>query len=231
MNWLVNALTSTIGRKILMALTGLFLILFLVVHLIGNLQLLRGDNGEAFNTYAEFMGHNPLVQTISVLNFGFILLHIVVSILLTVRNRKARPVPYAYERNHSTWNSRNMGILGTIILIFLVVHLRTFWYRSKFGELGMVKYDGADEAVKNLYEATVVAFQEWWLVGLYVVSMAGLAFHLAHGFQSAFTTFGLNHPKYTPFIKKVSLAFSIVVPAGFAFIPVYIFLAGRGVFS
>lgn len=231
MNWLLNALTSTIGRKILMALTGLLLISFLVVHLIGNLQLLKGDNGEAFNVYAHFMGHNPVVQTLSVLNFGFILLHIAVSILLTVRNRKARPVQYAYERNHSTWNSRNMGILGTIILVFLVVHLRTFWYRSKFGELSMIKYAGADNEVKNLYEATVFAFQEWWMVAIYVISMAVLAFHLAHGFQSAFQTFGLNHPKYTPFIKKLGLAFSVVVPAGFALIPLYMFLAGRGIFS
>ena len=229
MNWLVNALTSTIGRKILMALTGLFLILFLVAHLVGNLQLLKGDNGEAFNVYAQFMGHNPLVQAISVLNFSFILLHIVVSILLTQRNRKARPVQYAHERNHSTWNSRNMGILGTIILAFLVVHLRTFWYRSKFGEMNMISYEGVE--MKNLYEVTVVAFQEWWLVALYVAAMAVLAFHLAHGFQSAFQTFGLNHPKYTPLIKKLGLAFSIVVPAGFAVIPVYMFLAGQGVFS
>ena len=231
MNWLVNALTSTIGRKILMALSGIFLILFLVVHLIGNLQLLKGDEGMAFNKYAKFMGHNPLIQTISIVNFLLILTHIFVSLALTTRNRKARgPVGYYSMNNSSTWSSRNMGILGTIILIFLVVHLVNFWGRMKLTDFGAgtyvdtVSYEG--ENYLNLYTITQAAFQEWWLVLLYVVSMIGLAFHLSHGFQSAFRTIGVNHPKYTPFIKGLGLAFSIIVPAAFALIPVYMFLNG-----
>jgi len=224
MNWLFNALTSTIGRKVLIALTGIFLILFLVIHLAGNLQLLKADNGESFNKYAEFMGHNPLIQTISIVNFILILTHIIVSVLLTQRNRKARPVSYAYVDNSSSWSSRNMGILGTIILLFLVFHLQAFYYPAKTGRLDVISYDGVE--VEDMYRATQVAFAQWWIVLLYVVSMAGLAFHLAHGFQSAFRTLGLSHPKYMPFVKKLGLLFSIVVPAAYALIPLYMFFKG-----
>lgn len=205
-----------------MALTGIFLILFLVVHLAGNLQLLRNDEGAAFNAYAHFMGANPLIQTIAVLNFTFILLHVFVSAVLTKRNNQARPVKYAYVDNSSTWSSRNMGILGTLLLVFLVVHLSKFWFRSKFGDIPLRSY-GAEE-YKDLYTVSVVAFQEWWLVLFYLVSMGVLAFHLSHGFQSAFQTLGVEHPKYSPLIRRIGIGFSVVIPALFAFIPVYLFL-------
>ncbi|MES2730303.1 MAG: succinate dehydrogenase cytochrome b subunit [Bacteroidota bacterium] len=223
MSWITQTLTSTIGRKVLMALTGFFLILFLVVHLIGNLQLLQNDGGEAFNKYAHFMGINPLIQTISIVNFFLILLHIVVSVLLTNRNRKARPTGYAYNKpsENSSLSSRNMGILGTVILIFLVIHLKGLWYRSKFGIMPMTSYGG--EEYKDLYEITYQAFSQSWLVAIYVISMGFLAFHLSHGFQSAFQTLGLKHPKYTPVIKNIGLAFSIIIPAAFAAIPLVIF--------
>ncbi len=225
MNWLVNALTSTIGRKILMALTGIFLILFLVVHLAGNLQLLKDDGGVAFNKYSEFMGHNLLIQTISKVNFALILIHIIVSVLLTIRNRKARGVVGYYTvNNSSTWSSRNMGILGSVILIFLAIHLQAFYFRAKFGYMDVVSYDGVE--YEDMYKAVKEAFAQLWIVIIYVVSMIGLAFHLSHGFQSAFRTIGVNHPKYTPFIKGLGLAFSIIVPAAFALIPVYMFLNG-----
>src|SRR5688500_16333434 len=114
MNWFSKFFSSTIGRKLVMALTGLFLILFLVVHLIGNLQLLKSDQGESFNTYAQFMTSNPLIITISVVNYAFILLHIIWSIVLTIRNRRSRGLQgYALNKNSSHWTSRNMGILGT----------------------------------------------------------------------------------------------------------------------
>jgi succinate dehydrogenase / fumarate reductase cytochrome b subunit len=223
-NWLVDMLTSTLGRKLIMALTGLFLILFLVVHLLGNLQLLKSDGGVAFNRYADFMGHNPLIQIISVGNFFFIVLHIVTSILLTLRNRAARPVQYAFtqEGKSSNWASRNMMLLGTIVLIFLVVHLQAFWAKSKFGGLAETSLDG--KTVHNLYEATQVAFSESWIVGLYVLSMIGLAFHLFHGFKSAFQTLGLNHRKYSPAIHHLGVAFAVFVPAAYASIPVLMFL-------
>ena len=226
-NWFIQFVGSTLGRKLLMGLTGLFLILFLTVHLIGNLQLLQlfyPDNGKAFNLYAEFMGHNEIIQIISKGNFFFIFLHIVISLLLTLTNRKARPVAYAYNKPsaNSIWTSRNMGILGTIILIFLVVHLQNFYAQMKWGVTPMVEYDG--KPYKDLYALSVEAFSQLWLVALYVVSMLALAFHLSHGFQSAFQTIGLNHKKYTPFIKTLGLIYSIGVPAGFALIPIITYL-------
>jgi succinate dehydrogenase / fumarate reductase cytochrome b subunit len=221
MNWFVQMMSSTIGRKLLMALTGLFLILFLVVHLSGNLLLLKGDSGEAFNTYAHFMGNNPLIKFISIGNFSFILLHIVYAVLLTIQNKKARPIGYAVESTKtSKWNSRNMGILGTVILIFLVVHLQNFWFQMKFGYVPVDAFNN-----KDLYTVTKEAFGQWWLVSLYVVSMVFLALHLSHGFASAFQTLGLNHRKYTPLIQFIGLAFSIVVPAGFASIPLIMFFS------
>ncbi len=223
MNWLVNTLTSTLGRKLITALTGLFMMLFLVVHLIGNIQLLKGDGGEAFNKYAHFMGNNPLIQTVSIANFGFILLHVVMTLLLTLYNKKARPISYAHDTmgKSSAWSSRNMGILGTVVLIFIVVHLQNFWYQMKFGTSVVdVTYSSDLTKYKDLYTLTSVAFQELWLVGLYVISMAFLGLHLSHGFESVFQTLGLYHLKYNVLIKKVGIALCVLVPAGFAVIPV-----------
>lgn len=224
MKWIIDLFASTLGRKVLMSLTGIFLIAFLAVHLAGNLQLLKHDNGEAFNRYAEFMGHNPLIQTISKLNFFFIILHIVVSTILTMRNRGARgPEGYAVKSGKSSiWASRNMGILGTLILIFLVIHLKDFWGESKFGSLQTTTY--GDESYGDLYAQVYYWFGKGWYVALYVFCMCALAFHLWHGFQSAFQTFGLRHQKYTPLINFVGKAFAIVIPALFAWIPIAIFL-------
>ncbi|GAB4396108.1 MAG: succinate dehydrogenase cytochrome b subunit [Microscillaceae bacterium] len=223
-NWLIEMLGSTIGRKLMMALTGLFLILFLVVHLAGNLQLLIPDEGRTFNEYAEFMGHNKLIQIVSILNFAFIILHIIVSIILTRYNRKARPVAYAYNRSgaNSSWASRNMIWLGMILLIFLVLHLINFWAKSKFGPIEEVVYEG--RTYHDLYAIVKMEFANPLIVGVYVLAMAGLAYHLLHGFQSAFQTFGVNHVKYTPIIKSVGLVFSILVPLLFAAIPIVMYI-------
>ncbi len=222
MNWFTNFFSSTIGRKAVMALTGLFLILFLVVHLIGNLQLLKSDDGQAFNVYAQFMTSNPLIKAVSYVNYGFILIHIIWSIILTRRNRIARGPGYAVSKNSSHWTSRNMGILGTFIFIFLVIHLRGFWYEMHWGGIATSNYEGTD--YKNLYVVVDLAYSELWYVILYVVSMLLLAFHLFHGFGSAFQTLGLNHIKYNPVIKFVGVAFAVIVPALFALIPIYMYL-------
>jgi succinate dehydrogenase / fumarate reductase cytochrome b subunit len=223
MNWFTQLLTSTLGRKLIMALTGLFLILFLIVHLIGNLQLLHADGGQAFNVYAQFMTSNPLIKTVSYLNYTFILVHIVWAILLTVRNKKARGGEgYAVSKNSSPWTSRNMGILGTFILIFLVIHLKGFWYEMHWGGIATAMYDGKE--VKNLYAVVDQAYAQWWYVAIYVFSMLMLAFHLWHGFSSSFQTLGLNHVKYNNAINFVGKAFAIIVPALFALIPIWMFL-------
>lgn len=224
MSWVSKTLNSTLGRKLLMALTGLFLILFLVVHLAGNLQLLIPDAGESFNIYAETMTKNPLIRVVSIGNFAFILLHVIYSILLSRQNKTARPIGYAVSKanTNSAWASRNMGILGTLILIFLLVHLKSFWYEFKFGEIPTAVYEGV--TYKNVYLTVAEVYSNPLYVLFYVLSMGFLAFHLSHGFASAFQTLGLNHAKYSPLIKKVGLGFSILIPVLFALIPIVMFL-------
>jgi len=224
MSWFTNAMSSTLGRKVLMALTGLFLIIFLVVHLSGNFQLLLNDGGEAFNIYAQFMTTNPFIKSTSYILYATFLVHIIWAIILTAHNRKARPVGYAVTKGgtNSTWSSRNMGVLGTIIFIFLVIHLRGFWYEMHWGGIQTINYDGKE--VKDLYSVVNASFSELWYVVLYVVAMLGLMFHLFHGFKSAFQTLGLNHPKYTPVIKGVGYAFAVIIPALFAAIPIIMYL-------
>lgn len=229
MNWFTKTLSSTLGKKLIMSLTGLFLITFLIVHSSGNLLLFKNDGGEAFNLYAKFMTTNPVIKTASYLLYGSILVHIIYSVLLTLYNRQARPVAYAYEKasTGSTWQSRNMGVLGALILVFLVIHLRGFWYEMHWGNVQIVNYDGVE--CKDLYTVVVAAFSQWWYAVLYLLSMVVLAFHLSHGFASAFQTLGLNHKKYTPFIEKVGLAYSLIIPAIFASQPLFVFLKSAGV--
>jgi succinate dehydrogenase / fumarate reductase cytochrome b subunit len=223
MNWFTKTFSSTVGRKFVMSITGLFLCSFLVVHLIGNLQLFKDDGGAAFNIYSEFMGHNPIIRTMEiVLLLGF-LFHIYDGLVLSRKNKAARPVNYAENRpqENSTWSSRNMGLLGTVILVFLIIHLWNFFVPARFGGLEGVVIEGAD--YDNLYIRVVQSFQIWWYVALYVIAMVALAYHLIHGFQSAFQSLGLSHKKYTPFIKTFGYAFSIIVCLGFAIIPLYFF--------
>jgi len=220
MSWFSKAFSSTIGRKLLVAVTGLFLCSFLVVHLIGNLQLFSADEGVAFNAYTYFMTHNPVIRAMEiVLLLGFVL-HIWQSVYLNRRNHNARSVKYVvnHAEQNSSWSSRNMGLLGTIIFIFLLVHLYNFYFKLKFGEIGS---DAAGN--KNLYGIAVESFSHWWYVALYVISMVALAFHLIHGFRSAFQTLGLNHKKYTPAIRIFGYVFSVVVCAGFAAMPLYFY--------
>lgn len=223
MKWFIDLFSSTLGRKVVMAFTGLFIILFLAVHLAGNLQLLKDDGGEAFNVYAYFMTTNPLIKTIAYVNYALFLAHIFWALAITVHNRKARGSEgYAVTSSKSSiWSSRNMGILGTIILVFLVIHMRQFWGEMHFGSIPMKTY--GDQEVKDLYTTCSVAFADPLYVALYVISMVAIAFHLWHGFISAFQTLGLNHIKYNPVINFVGKAFSVIVPALFALIPIWMF--------
>lgn len=222
MTWIIKLLLSSVGRKLVMSLTGLFLCSFLIVHLIGNLQLLYDDGGEAFNTYAYFMVHNPIIKFISYGLYFFILLHAVLGILLWNSNRKSKGQKYAVSATNSgSWSSKNMSLLGTLVLAFICIHMGDFWWKMKFtDELAMVSYDSFDVEVKDLYLRVSTAFQETWIVLVYVVGMIALFFHLSHGFASAFQTLGLRHPKYTPLIKGLGWAFSIIVPLLFAMIPI-----------
>ena len=226
MSWFSKFLTSSIGQKTVMALTGIFLILFLVVHLIGNLQLLKDDGGEAFNHYAYFMTHNPLIKTISYLLYASILLHAVQGLMIWQRNKAARGTQ-RYAVNHtrpSERASRNMAWLGIIIFIFLLLHMYQFWFQMHWGNLVYVEYGQFPEhPVKDLYALVAESYRSMGFVLFYVISMAVVGYHLWHGFWSAFQTLGLNHRKYTPLIKWVGMAYAILVPLLFAVIPVWMY--------
>lgn len=155
MSWLTKTLKSSIGRKVLMALTGLFLCTFLIVHMVGNLQLFKDDQGMAFNTYTVFMTSNPVIKTISYGLYFLILFHAFWGLWVTYQNRKARSVRYAVVNNSSSWASRNMAVLGTVLLVYLAVHMGDFWYEFKFGHLPYVEYvenvnTGALTSVKEM---------------------------------------------------------------------------------
>lgn len=220
MSWISNTFSSSIGRKIIMAITGLFLCSFLVVHLVGNLQLFHNDNGAAFNAYSEFMSHNTVIRTMEiVLVLGFVF-HIYQGLSLAAKNRAARSTSYVsnHIEQNSNWYSRSMALLGTLVLFFLIVHLYNFLGSLRFTD-NPVDAAGNEDA----YALVVKAFHNPFYVILYVVSLVALCYHLIHGFQSAFQTLGLNHRKYTPAIKVLGFAFSVIVCAGFAAMPIYFY--------
>jgi succinate dehydrogenase / fumarate reductase cytochrome b subunit len=309
---------SSLAKKYYMALTGLFLCLFLTGHLLGNLQLIfkTGEEGKrAFNEYAYFMTHNPAVMLLSYLTYFSILFHAVDGIALLIQNKRARPVGYAYSKpsRNSSWTSRYMALLGTLVLVFIATHMSNFWWKMKYtqevplhsyysenyqdtlylthkgekittaqirlngeteGTQLIMKADKMNQSIEKQFQdyvgANVIAEEQLeeikdfknkqirkkdevigegykdlhtvvmrffskenksdsgTPVGLlgtlfYVLSMSVLAFHLWHGFASAFQSLGLNHPKYTPVIKLFGRGFAIVVPLLFAIIPVMIY--------
>ena len=225
MAWVTQTLSSSLGRKVIMSLTGLFLSTFLIIHVAGNLQIFKGDGGRAFNEYTYFMTHNPLIMTVSYLLYTSILVHALMALILTRHNQASRPVKYAFSRPeaNSPWSSRNMGILGTVLLLFIIIHMRTFWYEMHFGSVPMAEYDGKE--YKDLYAVVQAAFSELWYVVLYVVCMVAVGYHLAHGFQSGFQTLGIRHSKYTPMIEFLGkYFFAIVIPVAFAAMPIYVYL-------
>lgn len=231
---------SSLAKKYWMAASGLFLCLFLTGHLAGNLQLfILSEAGRLqFNEYALFMTTNPAVKILSYVTYFSILFHAVDGLLLTMQNRKARPVKYAVKHDaaNSMWSSRNMGILGTIILAFIVTHMQNFWWTMHYDtSIPMQTTDAEGVALetplKDLYTVVMDFFNpnqnELALVFviIYVISMVAIAFHLFHGFSSAFQSVGINHRKYNPLILGLGKAYAIIVPALFAAIPVWIFIS------
>ena len=226
MSWFSRFLTSSIGQKIVMALTGIFLMMFLIIHLLGNLQLLKDDGGEAFNVYAYFMTHNPVIKVISYALYASILLHAVQGILLWQRNKAARG-SQGYAVNHvrsSERASRYMAAIGIIIFVFIVLHMYQYWAQMHWGALAFVEYDGYSHPVKDLYALVASSYENIGFVLFYVLSMGVVGFHLWHGFWSAFQTLGLNYRKYSPVIQWIGMAYAVLVPVAFAVIPVYMYL-------
>lgn len=214
-------LQSSIGKKLVMGLTGFFLISFLVVHCLLNSFIFFNDGGLTFNEGAKFMAENPLIRAMEIVLFIGLILHAVQALILTLQNNKARPVKYAVTNGNknSKWYSRSMGILGSLLLLFLVVHLAHFWVKSRFTGLPGEDANGNE----NLYVVMLEVFKNPLVVLLYVVGVISLAYHLLHGFPSAFQTLGWNHPKYNPLIVKVGVAFSIIIPFIFALMPISIY--------
>lgn len=222
MNWLTASLTSSIGRKYVMSLTGLFLCSFLVIHLTGNILALLPDNGKAFDAFTTGMENSIIIRTLEYLLFAGFIIHIWQAWVVTRHNAGARPVKYAVSRanENSKWYSRNMGILGTIIFVFLVIHLRNFFWELRFGHSVPANPDGSID----LYPLVVQTFQFLPYTILYVVSMFALGYHLMHGFQSAFRSLGIMHHKYTPIIKGIGIVYTYVITIGFIIIPIVIYI-------
>jgi len=215
-----------------MGLTGLFLISFLVVHCTINAMIFYNDGGQTFNHWGHFMGSNLFIRTFEIGLFLGLLLHIIQGLILWRQNVKARPIKYAVNKaqSNSTWYSRSMGLLGTLLLLFLVLHLYHFWVPSRFGGMANVQVletttlgDYAHEEAHNLYKAMLTVFQDLWVVIVYVLGVISLFWHLVHGFQSAFQTFGINHKRYTPIIKTIGFVFSLVICLVFIAMPVSIY--------
>lgn len=210
---------SSIGRKILMAFSGLFLISFLIVHASVNALIFFNDKGKTFTVGAHFMATNPIIRTIEiVLIFGFII-HIIQGLILWVKNKKARSVQYFYKGNTPgvTWYSKSMTLLGTLILLFLVIHTQNFWIPNRIHQ-----FQYGEEL--PLYEMIIEKFQSPIEVGIYIIGCLSLGWHLLHGFQSAFRSIGMTHKKYNLLILKLSYSFAIVIPLTLAMMPVSIYL-------
>jgi succinate dehydrogenase / fumarate reductase cytochrome b subunit len=222
MGSIANAFSSSIGKKLIMGLTGLFLISFLLVHCFLNAFVFFDNTGVLFNEGAHFMATNWIIRAMEVVLMAGLLLHIVQGARLTFQNQAARPVKYAYTNGNanSKWYSRSMGLLGTLLLIFLIVHLSQFWVVSRFTGIPTVDANGHED----LYAVMKVTFKDLYMVILYVLAMVSLAYHLLHGFASTFQTMGWNHKKYTPIIKAIGVGFSIIIPLLFAAMPVWIYL-------
>lgn len=213
-----NFLQSSLGKKLIMSITGLFLISFLVVHAIINSLIFVNDGGILFNEGSEFMAHNPVIRVVEIVLFIGIILHIIQALILSKQNNKARPIKYVVNNGkaNSKWYSRSMGLLGTLLLLFLIIHLKHFWVVSRFT-------DEITSGEETLFGEMKEVFENPFVVIVYLLGVISLAYHLMHGFQSAFQTLGLNHPKYTPCIKAIGLWFSIIISLIFASMPIAIY--------
>lgn len=203
-----------------MGLTGLFLITFLIVHAGVNSCIFLNDGGETFNAAAHFMSHNWIIRFMEIGLFAGLFIHIIQGLILWQQNKKARPVGYAVNavNTNSKWYSRSMGLLGTLLLFFLIIHISKFFVSTK-----IALYGGGDED-HNLYYQMKEEFAKWWVVVIYLFGVASLFWHLLHGFSSAFQTLGLNHKRWVPVIKAAGTAYTVIICILFALMPLAFFL-------
>jgi len=216
--------TSPVGKKFIMSITGIFLMLFLIVHLSVNSLLMVGP--DAFNSAAHFMVTNPVVRILEpILALGFII-HIIYSAYLTLQNQRYRPVRYKKLNRwgSSTWPSRNMFILCVLILIFLVIHLSNFYWKARFGHVDTVMVEGTQ--MQNLYGLVSGLFINWWWYDvIYILGALFLGLHLSHGFWAAFQSLGWDNDLWRVRLKRIAYVFAVIMGVGFTTIPVYFLIA------
>ncbi|MFL2567796.1 MAG: succinate dehydrogenase cytochrome b subunit [Flavobacteriales bacterium] len=213
---------SSIVRKFIMALSGLFLIIFLITHLVIN-SLTLASSKDLFNEAAHFMATNPIIYAMQyVLALGFII-HIGMGIKLTIQNKRARSQEYVYNKmsKNTDLSSRSMIVSGGLVIVFLALHLRDYFYQMKFV--------GLPEGTTD-YDLVVNLFTNPYYTAVYVIAFIVLGVHLNHGFKSAFQSMGANHKKYNPLIKIVSTAYSIVIALGFSTIAIFHFINQSSIF-
>lgn len=219
-------MNSLFFKKSAIALTGLFLCIFLIVHLSANCILLLPEAivRDLYNSYSTTLRESLLIKIIAYVLYLSIILHAFYALLITLRNRKAKPQKYVVNnsKENSNWTSRNMGILGTLILIFIIIHLANFWARIKLGLGEEVSLDAYGN--KDVYEVTYSLFQNIYFVIFYTVISIPLALHLHHGFKSAFMTLGFYHKKGLKILAKIALVYAIIMGVGFGIIPFIIYL-------
>ena len=207
MYWLVRTFTSSIGKKMVMAITGLMFCSFLLVHLIGNLTIYGGK--DLFIAYVDHLhSYGPLITLAELVLLMLALTHICMGVTLFYQNLRARPVRYAVKKTGGgrTFASATIPYTGLIILAFIILHLITFRF--------------VDKTEVNDFQILTTTFAQPWYVVFYVFVVIVAAFHVRHGLWSAFQSLGVNHPKYMLVIQGASLIFSLIVAAGFASIPI-----------
>ena len=214
--------TSSLGKKLIMSLAGIFLITFLLVHMGLNLLVILFEDHMVYNKAAHFMSSNILIKIVEILLFGGLLLHVIYALILQIQNWIARPKRYNKTNySNTSFFSKFMIHTAMITLVFLIIHLMDFYIKAKFGHASEIMVDGV--AYHDFANEIIAKFKELPFVIFYIAAFIFLGFHLAHGFQSAFKTLGLDNKKYTPAIQFLAMVYTIVVVAGYSIIPIIIY--------
>ncbi len=212
-------------QKIIIALTGLFLCLFLAVHLSANFILLWPEevSQDMYNSYSTFLRESPLIKLVAYLLYLSLLFHIIYAFIVTVKNWRAKPDKYVMNKTsqNSSWASQNMGLLGMLILIFIVIHMANFWARIKLGLGESVGMDLAGNV--DVYQVADALFQQPFYVLFYSILAIPLWFHLHHGLKSAFMTMGVHHKYTLKILSKISFIYALVISLGFGIIPIIVY--------
>lgn len=216
---------SLLFQKIIIALTGLFLCLFLAVHLSANFILLwpQEISQDMYNSYSAFLRENPFIKLVAYVLYFSLLFHLLYALIVSIKNRRAKPQKYVMNKTlqNSSWASQNMGLLGILILIFIVIHLANFWVRIKLGFGEAVGLDISGNV--DVYKVADALFKQPFYVLFYSILAIPLGFHLNHGLKSAFKTLGLHHKNALKILTKISFIYALIISLGFGIIPIIVY--------